>query len=961
MAQSAGLALPSTNDIIKGTITRVISPTNFITSLVGYGDNFFQDWDVYIVKVTSGSGFAPQGDRVQCNLYTSKKGEISLIRAFDTSTPVVGDTIFMMHPFYGQNSLIVDVPSNDLKQSSDEKVSTAAIVLTQVAALAWTGKVGGCRVKFDMRITPAGTASAVIYKNGVPVVSNPGTTPNYTIHTNALNTFVTFSQDIFGLVVGDIIQIYAMTGGAGTTEIQNFRIYYDLNHLASVEATTEAVFYDEENGVSGTDWPIGTVRMPSNNYTDTMAIAAERNIHKITIIGGGTFTISTDFTMAIEGSSYCDVTINAGVTVNILGDLTCKTFTNLGALFMYGNLIVNECNFSADANSSVLGNISCNTDFTFNNLVLGTSLPILGNVIIGNDFITDGVGTISIFGDCECMHLKHECVFLYVYGNFTAKVSLNSDGVIAIWGNCYTDTISTSVRAPLSIHGDCYCYSDTGFYSLQTRQETKIYGNLYCKAEIYGVGKLIVSGNVFCEAIIDVGLLTVIFNGNLYCHGASTFNFNSILSVDGHTIIHALVNNGTGALIFNGGLECYGDLECYSNFSCLGDCLVSGSFYCDLATTIYGNFKANNISLAEFTINGDVESSNDFLTKANGTILGNVNTDNFVMTVGGLVVSIEGDLHASDIVTTAGAPGSLTIDGNIECGGDIDNGANCTLTVTGGIKCHGTILSIGVLISNGDCTVMGEQLFCADELTIYGDIKARQCNFAGINTNIYGSIICSESIILGDSATIYGSVESSVFVINLATATVVVWGDVIARSVVDTMAGSTLTIHGYLDNFGADAILGTATYKERPLHMMDFWSLPEDAITITSAAADIALPDVVVADLPVQCHVVRAVALFKFRAMENSNVAANKINGAQEIQVDDSAATGWLDAINLIDDEFALAASTREWGEIVIGSANVATRVDANDTYSFQWDEALVDVDSLIFNDIQVGLRIWYR
>jgi hypothetical protein len=100
--------------------------------------------------------------------------------------------------------------------------------------------------------------------------------------------------------------------------------------------------------------------------------------------------------------------------------------------------------------------------------------------------------------------------------------------------------------------------------------------------------------------------------------------------------------------------------------------------------------------------------------------------------------------------------------------------------------------------------------------------------------------------------------------------------------------------------------------------------------------------------------------MFKFRMVENTNAGANKLNGAQEIQVRDDTPSAWIDAINLVDDQFSLAATTREGGDVLIGAIDVAATVDGNDTYNFQWDEAVADLDGINFNDVQVGIRIWF-
>lgn len=145
----------------------------------------------------------------------------------------------------------------------------------------------------------------------------------------------------------------------------------------------------------------------------------------------------------------------------------------------------------------------------------------------------------------------------------------------------------------------------------------------------------------------------------------------------------------------------------------------------------------------------------------------------------------------------------------------------------------------------------------------------------------------------------------------------------------------------------------------RQLFTLDFWSVPQLSVILPIAAADRTLPSVVVAGLPAGAVIVRAIAMFKFRMLGNAG-AANKLTGAQEIQVDDSVATGLVDAINFVDDEFAIDTATREGGDVCIGAINIANRVDGNDTYTFLWDEAVADVALLTFYDVQCGLRIWY-
>ena len=170
-------------------------------------------------------------------------------------------------------------------------------------------------------------------------------------------------------------------------------------------------------------------------------------------------------------------------------------------------------------------------------------------------------------------------------------------------------------------------------------------------------------------------------------------------------------------------------------------------------------------------------------------------------------------------------------------------------------------------------------------------------------------------------------------------------------------------IETYVDELESRLTAARAGYLDsipRILCSMDFWSVPQEEVAVTAGAGDKALPDVTVADLPAGATVVRAVAMFKFRMVENTNAGANSLSGAQEIQVRDDSPSAWTDAINFVASQFSLAASTREGGDVLIGAIDVAATVDGNDTYNLQWDEAVAALANLQFNDVQVGLRIWY-
>ena len=169
---------------------------------------------------------------------------------------------------------------------------------------------------------------------------------------------------------------------------------------------------------------------------------------------------------------------------------------------------------------------------------------------------------------------------------------------------------------------------------------------------------------------------------------------------------------------------------------------------------------------------------------------------------------------------------------------------------------------------------------------------------------------------------------------------------------------------------GIKSLARVLSNQGRQLFTMDFWSASLEEVQLGDgvAGATVALPDITVADLPSGATVVRAIVMLKFRMIENTNVAANKLNGAtvantsQVIQIRDDTPGTYYDCINFVDDQFGLAATIREGGDLIVGDIDVAGsgKVDANDTYNLQWLLGRADLDYLNFNDVQVGLRIWY-
>ena len=142
---------------------------------------------------------------------------------------------------------------------------------------------------------------------------------------------------------------------------------------------------------------------------------------------------------------------------------------------------------------------------------------------------------------------------------------------------------------------------------------------------------------------------------------------------------------------------------------------------------------------------------------------------------------------------------------------------------------------------------------------------------------------------------------------------------------------------------------------------MDFPSDTSVQVDLPAVAADTALPDVVVSGIPTGAVLDRVVPWFKCRAIRNTNVGGtNGLIGDQVIQVK-KAGGAWVTAIDLKDNQWLLAASANEAGDVLKGDNDLKATVDGDGTYNFQFASALVDLAVLRLNGVLVGLTFFFK
>jgi hypothetical protein len=186
--------------------------------------------------------------------------------------------------------------------------------------------------------------------------------------------------------------------------------------------------------------------------------------------------------------------------------------------------------------------------------------------------------------------------------------------------------------------------------------------------------------------------------------------------------------------------------------------------------------------------------------------------------------------------------------------------------------------------------------------------------------------------------------------------------DVIGRKTdtANVTIGDTSSLMRYLKG-AVNQLAAVRARTDRHEITKTFFSASQISVTVTDGGTNLALPSVVLPNIT--GTITHVYAGFKFRMIENTNAGANKLNVTQYIQTN-NAAEGLDNAIQLVDDQFGLAASTREGGDCIVGNIDLqasAHPIDAfNVTVTFQWTTADADLPNIVLNDVQTFLIVSY-
>jgi len=146
-----------------------------------------------------------------------------------------------------------------------------------------------------------------------------------------------------------------------------------------------------------------------------------------------------------------------------------------------------------------------------------------------------------------------------------------------------------------------------------------------------------------------------------------------------------------------------------------------------------------------------------------------------------------------------------------------------------------------------------------------------------------------------------------------------------------------------------------------------FPSLLQSSLRLDSAgSSDVSLPSVTIPSsaLPAGHTIDKVFCHLKYGSRNDSSGADNAIDGTQYIQVKESAAGAYVNAITIVDGTLPIDISetTVMGGDVVYGTTDVVAQVAAEDkTYNFQWLNSKVLGDYLYLKDIQMIIEVrWH-
>jgi len=286
-----------------------------------------------------------------------------------------------------------------------------------------------------------------------------------------------------------------------------------MNGITATSKVVDGIYLDQVNGIPGTEWPTGTPEQPVDNITDALAIMAAREIVKLILKGPGAIVFAAGVDIDIDGDGEFDITIGAGIIVNIKKNLVCGTLT-LGAgatLNVYGNLdSLNDAIIIGDD-----GTLACNGNLICGSLALGqrVTFNVYGNLDVSNGDITLDIDSDLVCNGNLTQPLSVPLTTLSIAAG--ASVSIHGNAMIAdinyssgdflCEGNLFIFNGILGTSGTFTVYGDVYVTNDI----VNDTGQILIYGNCTCNAITNGTGPITIRGLLFnAGAIVTAGVIS---------------------------------------------------------------------------------------------------------------------------------------------------------------------------------------------------------------------------------------------------------------------------------------------------------------------------------------------------------------------------------------------------------------------------------------------------------------------
>jgi len=133
-------------------------------------------------------------------------------------------------------------------------------------------------------------------------------------------------------------------------------------------------------------------------------------------------------------------------------------------------------------------------------------------------------------------------------------------------------------------------------------------------------------------------------------------------------------------------------------------------------------------------------------------------------------------------------------------------------------------------------------------------------------------------------------------------------------------------------------------------------------LTITSVAADVTINGLFgITQIPAGVTLDYVHFYVFSQVTQNTNAAENKVNGAQNLQVQKTLGGVWTNCVSILDDALRVAGSTRDMGRLFGAPIDCKSEVSANGNYSLRWASARMDLDSMNLDDVFFIIEIGFH